>query len=106
MVEQIDVDELKQALDSDDNITVLDVREPWEQRICALPKSLPVPMNELSSAFKRLDKEAKIAVLCHHGVRSYFAAITLNKNGFQNVLNVQGGIDAWARKVDTQMPTY
>jgi rhodanese-related sulfurtransferase len=53
-----------------------------------------------------LDKDAEIIVQCHHGSRSWNVAAYLMQNGFTNVKNLTGGIDAWARRIDRGMRTY
>lgn len=84
---------------------LLDVREPWETRICALPGSVPVPLRELPMALARLQRDRPVVCICHHGRRSAFAASFLEQHGF-DVYNLNGGVDAWARQVDPSMPLY
>ena len=85
---------------------VLDVREPWEVRLCALPDSTMIPMGQIPAALEQLDKEQEIVVLCHHGIRSNQVAYFLHHYGFNKLYNLQGGIDAWARDIDSQMTKY
>ncbi|MCG6966826.1 MAG: sulfurtransferase [Chromatiaceae bacterium] len=85
---------------------LLDVREPWEFRICHIDGSQLVPMGQLPAALNALDRDRETIVICHHGVRSRQVAMYLDYQGFSRVINLAGGLDAWARDVDRQMPTY
>jgi len=102
----ITVGELKSSIDRDDDILLLDVREPNEYSICHLPGSRLIPLGEVSSRKTELDKERPIVVYCHVGVRSTSATSYLRKEGFRNVRNLRGGIEAWAIEIDTRMPRY
>lgn len=85
---------------------LLDVREPWEWNLCHLPDAILIPMRELPARLHELDKDAEIVVICHHGVRSYHAARYLETLGFGDVVNLSGGVAAWADEVDPAMPRY
>jgi rhodanese-related sulfurtransferase len=85
---------------------LLDVREPWEWEVCRLPGAILIPMRELPARFAELDRDAETVVICHHGVRSYHAARYLETQGFGNVVNLSGGVAAWADEVDPAMPRY
>ena len=85
---------------------LLDVREPWEFRICLIEGSQLIPMGQLPAALKALDPQRETVVICHHGIRSRQVAMYLDYQGFSNVINLAGGVDAWARDVDRQMATY
>lgn len=85
---------------------LLDVREPWEFSTCHLPNSELIPMRQIPTAMNELDPDREIVVICHHGIRSRSVAMYLTKNDFTRVINLRGGIDAWAKEVDPQMPTY
>ncbi|MCY7371918.1 MAG: sulfurtransferase, partial [Polaromonas sp.] len=84
---------------------VLDVREPWELQTSIVKEDgftlLHIPMREVPARLAQL-KETHgpahpIAVLCHHGMRSHHVATLLAENGFTQVVNVAGGIDAWSQ---------
>ena len=85
---------------------VLDVREPDEIAICAIEGSRSIPMQQVPLNLDALPREEPLIVLCHHGMRSAVVADFLRKSGFPNAWNLAGGINAWARKVDTTMPRY
>ncbi len=88
------------------NPLLLDVREPWEFEKCHLENSQLTPMRQIPSALNELDPEQEIIVICHHGIRSRSVAAYLSSNSFNNVVNLTGGIDAWAKYVDQSMTTY
>lgn len=86
--------------------TILDVREPQEVAVCSIAGSLYVPMQQVPRQLGKLPQDRPLVVLCHHGVRSATVTAYLQQNGFANALNLAGGIDAWARLVETGMPRY
>jgi rhodanese-related sulfurtransferase len=98
--------ELKQRLERGDALTLLDVRERGEHAICALPGDLLIPMGELPARLQELDPEQETVVYCHHGIRSAHVIAHLQAHGFTNLLNLRGGIEAWARDVDPAMRRY
>jgi len=85
---------------------LLDVREPWEFQTCHIEGSQLVPMGEIASRAPELDPVMEVVVICHHGGRSMQVAMFLEKQGFSEVINLAGGVDAWARTVDPGMPVY
>jgi len=86
---------------------LLDVREPWEFALCNLPGSQLVPMGRIHQlAPEQLDPHRETVVICHHGVRSRHVALYLERLGFTQVINLNGGLDAWARDLDPHMATY
>jgi rhodanese-related sulfurtransferase len=103
---QISVRELQQRRARGEAPVVLDVREPWEVEIASLPDCLHIPLNEIPPRLKELDADSAIIVLCKVGGRSQRVADFLLNQGFTRVSNLQGGIDAWAREIDPNLPTY
>jgi rhodanese-related sulfurtransferase len=85
---------------------LLDVREPWEWNLCRLPGAILIPMHELPARLDELNKDAETVIICHHGVRSFHAARYLETVGFDDVINLSGGVAAWADEVDPAMPRY
>ena len=85
---------------------LLDVREPWEFQTCHIGESMPMPMNTVPERMQELDDETPIVCICHHGARSMSVAAFLERNGFSQVINLTGGVHAWAQQVDASMPTY
>lgn len=85
---------------------LLDVREPWEYQTCHIAEAKLVPMSSVPTACIPWDKHQEIVCICHHGRRSAQVATYLEQQGFTNIINLSGGIDAWAREVEPSMPTY
>jgi len=88
------------------NTLLLDVREPWEFDICHIENSVLIPMGTIPNKLDELNKAQEIVVICHHGVRSRQTAMFLEHNGFSNIINLTGGIDAWAQEIDNTMSKY
>lgn len=105
-MKDISVEELAQWRASGKAFVLLDVREPHEVKTAALPDALHIPMRQIPARLNELNPGADIAVLCHHGGRSEHVAQFLSVQGFANVHNVAGGIDAYARRVDPGVPRY
>jgi rhodanese-related sulfurtransferase len=102
----ISVEEFAARRRDDPELVVLDVREPAEWAAAHLEGSIHVPMGELMHRLVELDRNAPTAVLCHHGERSRLVASYLATNGFADVVNVEGGIEAYARRVDASIGRY
>ncbi|HKK14268.1 MAG TPA: rhodanese-like domain-containing protein [Gammaproteobacteria bacterium] len=98
--------ELKHSLEASEGPLMVDVREPWEHEICRIDGARLIPMGQIPALAGRLDPDQTIVVVCHHGVRSYQVAYYLERLGFRDVINLTGGIDAWAREVDRDMAVY
>ncbi|HEY5984455.1 MAG TPA: molybdopterin-synthase adenylyltransferase MoeB [Anaerolineales bacterium] len=97
--------ELKDRLSQNDLI-LLDVREPHELEISNLPHSVNIPLGSLAARLAELDSAREMVVFCKSGTRSLRALELLASAGFKKVKNLEGGINAWAREVDTSMPIY
>src|SRR5688500_17064898 len=85
---------------------LLDVREPWEYQTCHIADVVLIPMNTIPARSEELDPEQTVVCICHHGARSMQVAAFLERNGFANVINLTGGVHAWANQVDSSMPIY
>ena len=85
---------------------LLDVREAGEYALCHIDGSRHIPMNQVPQALDQLDPERETIVICHHGMRRARVANYLEQAGFGRVINLAGGIHAWACEVDSAMPTY
>ncbi len=85
---------------------LLDVREPWEYDVCRIDGSQLLPMQSIPHSLDRLDPKADTIVICHHGVRSKMVARFLEEAQFENIINLTGGVNAWAQSVDLSMPRY
>lgn len=91
---------------SEDSPLLLDVREPHELQISALPGALNIPLGTLAARLSELDSAREMVVLCKAGTRSARALELLVSAGFKRVKNLKGGINAWAREVDQDLPVY
>jgi len=98
--------ELAAWLGQADAPVVLDVREPWEVATASLPGSLAIPMREIPARLAELPAQRPVVCLCHHGMRSAQVGMFLERQGFDTVFNLTGGIDAWSHDVDPSVPTY
>lgn len=105
-VDSIPPIQLKDMIERGVSLIVLDVREREEINICALPNSIHLPLGTLRNEWESLPKDQLIVTLCHHGYRSLQAAAFLKSQGFDSVLNLRGGIEAWGNHVDPSMARY
>ncbi len=87
-------------------LVLLDVREPHELEISALPNAVNIPLGQLAGRLSELDSAEEMVVLCKGGTRSARALELLVSAGFKKVKNLKGGINAWAREVDKSLPVY
>ena len=85
---------------------LLDVREPWEFEICHIGDSINIPLGQLPHHVSELEDAGEIVVICHHGIRSQYAIRYLRQQSIEDLINLDGGVDAWAREVDPDMPLY
>src|SRR3954469_4761626 len=103
-VTQIDPAGLKAKMDARESFCLLDVREPWEVELASIPGSVFIPMHEIPTRLQELDARSEIIVMCKAGGRSQRAAEFLAARGYGKVRNLQGGIDAWSRDIDPDVP--
>ncbi len=88
------------------HLKLLDVREPHELQISALPNAINIPLGQLAGRLAELDSADEMVVFCKAGTRSARALELLASAGFKKVKNLKGGINAWAKEVDTSLPLY
>ncbi len=100
------VRELKARIDAGAPPVILDVREPAEARICAIPGSILMPLGELSSRLLELDPRVPIVVHCKSGARSTRAVALLREAGFSHAANLTGGILLWIKEIDPSLAAY
>ena len=99
--------EVKAMLDeSSSSIMLLDVREKWEFDLCHIPESIHMPIAEVILRISELEKTNPIIIICHNGRRSLHIGLELIEKGFDNVINLTGGVDQWADDIDTSMTKY
>jgi len=106
VIGKIDPVTLKARLDRGESVLILDVREPFEIALAPFPGATHIPMGDVPSRLTELDPDRETVVVCHHGVRSAQVAMYLAQMGFERVLNLAGGIDAWSEDADPSTPRY
>ncbi|MFT2007445.1 rhodanese-like domain-containing protein [Pontibacter sp. 13R65] len=103
---EITVQELKARMAHQGKLQLVDVREPAEFQICNLGGEL-IPLGELPKQVSRIPQDVPVVVICHHGFRSAQAINYLSQRyGYENLLNLKGGIHAWATEIDATMKVY
>ena len=105
MIKDLTPKEFKDYL-LDDEVILVDVREQWEFDICKIKDAILMPIGEIDISYVNLNKDSKIALYCHSGIRSMHVADFLLSKDFDSVANLQGGIDAWAQEIDTTVERY
>lgn len=102
----VTVAELDRRRRAGETLTILDVREPWELDRARFPDALAIPLMTLPARVGEVPTDHPVVVVCHHGMRSYQAMSWLRQNGVANAINLDGGIDAWARQIEPSMGVY
>ena len=104
----ISVEQLKSKMDHKDNFLLIDVREPAEFEIVRIPGSVLIPKQEFldGSVLAKLPQDKPIILHCKSGVRSAECLAVLKGAGFSDASHVSGGVIAWAKQIDTSLPTY
>lgn len=102
---EINVSELKEALDSGQEVTLVDVREGWEHAYVHFTGALHIPLEQLGERLQEIQSDRLHVIYCHHGIRSLNATVALAARGY-NVRSLAGGIDRWAQEVDPTLPRY
>jgi molybdopterin/thiamine biosynthesis adenylyltransferase/rhodanese-related sulfurtransferase len=107
-VQETTVEALKERLDRGERPTLLDVREPFEWNIVNLGDygARMIPLKELPGRENELDRDQELIVYCRSGSRSAHAVRHLMAHGFRKVMNLKGGVRAWAEQIDPSLPTY
>jgi sulfur-carrier protein adenylyltransferase/sulfurtransferase len=105
-MKEVTVQELQKMKESGEDFQLIDVREPYEYDICNLDGEL-IPMSEIPNNVERIAKNKKVVIHCRSGKRSGDMLLWLEKNhNLPNLYNLKGGILAWAKEIDEEMPTY
>jgi molybdopterin/thiamine biosynthesis adenylyltransferase/rhodanese-related sulfurtransferase len=102
----LSVHELKRKMEGNGGFTIVDVREEFEYEIARIDDSKLIPLSELPARLHELQQDQEIVLLCKSGTRSAHATELLRAAGFTRAYNLEGGIDAWADKIDPAMPKY
>jgi len=105
-VPAISVRELKKRMDNKEPLMLIDVREPYEYEIARIDGSRLIPLGELETHLSELPRMGGLVLHCHSGARSEHAVRILQEAGFENAVNLEGGIDAWSVEIDPAVPRY
>jgi rhodanese-related sulfurtransferase len=103
---EISTKEVRERQERREELTLVDVREPWERQTASIQGSLHIPMSEVPARMQELDPELHIVVYCHHGMRSLSVTDWLRKQGYEKVQSMAGGIDQWSQGIDPKVPRY
>ena len=98
--------ELKEYITKNSNIVLIDVRESWEYSVVSIKDSIHIPISEIQNRMHDFKEEQTIVFICHHGIRSRMVGNYFQQNDFENIINLRGGIDSWAKTVDNKMAVY
>ncbi len=105
-VPEITCQELKELLDEQVDISLIDVREPHEYEFCRIEGAILIPLGQLLTQLSTLDKEADYVMQCRSGGRSAQATAAMLRCGFTSVRNLVGGILQWSDDIDPEIPKY
>jgi|TARA_B000000475_G_C15798214_1_gene366389 rhodanese-related sulfurtransferase len=98
--------ELNEYITKNSNIVLIDVRESWEYSVVSIKDSIHIPISEIQNRMHDFKEEQTIVFICHHGIRSRMVGNYFQQNDFENIINLRGGIDSWAKTVDNKMAVY
>lgn len=105
-MKEVTVQELKQMLDDKTDFQLIDVREEYEYDIANLNGEL-IPMGDIMQSTEKISRDRPVVIHCRSGARSATVINQLEKlHGFTNLANLKGGIIAYAKEIDSSMPTY
>ncbi len=106
MIKNLTPTEIKEIILTKKNFRLIDVREEWEHKIARIDNSELMPLSNFNEYLPKLNPEEMIILYCHHGTRSFTVGSYLIRNGFKNVINMEGGIEAWSEIIDNKIPQY
>jgi rhodanese-related sulfurtransferase len=98
--------QVKELLDGGTDMVLVDVREKWEFEYCHIPNSIHISVTDIPDNISKLETKKPLILVCHNGRRSRHIGEELIKNGFDNLINLKGGVDQWADDIDVSMPKY
>jgi len=105
-MKEISPTELKSMLDANEDVQIIDVREPYEADICSIGADL-LPMGDVIDNLDKVRKDIKVVVHCRSGLRSgAIVQMLISQHGYHNMYNLKGGILAWAEEVDNSLEWY
>lgn len=102
----IDVHALQDWMEKKQEFTLLDVREPHEREISVLPGDVHISMKQIGRRYRELDMTKPLVVYCRSGARSASVVEFLAEAGFEEIYNLEGGINHWAEELDPSMQIY
>jgi rhodanese-related sulfurtransferase len=107
MVRSVDASEVADLLrEQPDGVFLLDVREADEREAAVILPSVHIPMNSIPDRLEEIPRDREVIVYCHTGGRSAMVAAYLEGQGFSQMANLEGGIDAWSIVVDPSIARY
>lgn len=102
----ISVEELARRRGVDADLTIVDIREPWEIEICSLPEAQLIPLRAIAADPSLIPRDREVVLVCHAGGRSDQLATFLTARGYDRVRSLRGGLDQWAIDIDPSMTRY
>lgn len=104
---QLSPQQVLELIEQTENKPVLiDVREDFENEFCTIDQSINIPLRKIPEAAEELDPQQEYILVCHHGMRSQRAGMIMASQGFDKLINLVGGIDAWACNIAPEMKRY
>ena len=103
---ELDATELQKKLENGSSPIIIDVREDFELEISKIEGSLHIPMNQIPNRINELNPENDYVIMCRTGVRSSQICEFLSNQNFRSIANLSGGINEWAKKIDSSLPVY
>ena len=104
--EEMEVTELDKLLKNGSSPTIIDVREEFELEISKIDSAIHIPMNQVPKRLEELNPDNEYVVMCRTGVRSSQICEFLTNQNFRSIANLTGGINEWAKKIDSSLPIY
>lgn len=98
--------QVQMQLSSGEPLGLLDIREPYELLLSHLEGALHIPLSQMDARWREVPGDRPLAVFCHHGIRSARLILRLQARGYTNLINLDGGIDAWSCEVDPSVSRY
>lgn len=103
---ELTVEDVADMLDAGESFRLIDVREPWERAIVSLPQAEALTDALAEELIQSAERTQPLVFICHHGIRSLNAAAYFAAQGFTSAYSMRGGIDAWAQRIDPELPRY
>ena len=96
----------QEQIGSGEPLVLLDIREPYELLLSRLENTVNIPLSQMDTRWSEIPSDRPVIVFCHQGIRSVQLILRLQAQGRTNLINLEGGIDAWSRQVDASIPRY